>query len=233
MKSNTAYGRHTQTSQANNPTKHNNNLIIRKRGLVEYAESLAAMQTLSKKNQLDTDQIWLLQHPPVYTRGKLSKPSEIRQRLVHPIIDTDRGGKITYHGPGQLICYLMVQLPNFQSISPLVNRIDRIIIDCLRSFGIHAESNQKNRGVYVGGQKIASLGLRIKNNRTYHGFAINVDMDLSAFDAIIPCGLEQKMTQISEHTATSLSQVMDQCIQSIIKNWPNTHIEITGNELSI
>ena len=124
----------------------------------------------------------------------------------------------------------MIQLPSLQSISPLVKPIDKIIIDCLRSFDIHAESNRKNRGIYVNGRKIASIGLRIKNNRTYHGFSINVDTNLSAFDAILPCGLEQEMTQISEHTSTSVQEVMDRCIQSITQNWPNTHINIVKNK---
>jgi lipoyl(octanoyl) transferase len=228
MKNHSTFGEENRLEK--NPTTLNQNLIIHQKGLVEYAESLSAMQVLSRKKHLDTDQIWLLQHPAVYTRGKLSKPDEIRQRLTHPIVDTDRGGKITYHGPGQLICYLMIQLPSLQSISPLVKRIDKIIIDCLRSFDIHAESNRKNRGIYVNGRKIASIGLRIKNNRTYHGFSINVDTNLSAFDAILPCGLKQEMTQISEHTSTSLQEVMDRCIQSITQNWPNTHIDITKNK---
>ncbi|MAV28781.1 MAG: lipoyl(octanoyl) transferase [Legionellales bacterium] len=228
MKNHSTFGEENRLEK--NPTTLNQNLIIHQKGLVEYAESLSAMRVLSRKKHLDTDQIWLLQHPAVYTRGKLSKADEIRQRLPHPIVDTDRGGKITYHGPGQLICYLMIQLPSLQSISPLVKRIDKIIIDCLRSFDIHAESNRKNRGIYVNGRKIASIGLRIKNNRTYHGFSINVDTNLSAFDAILPCGLEQEMTQINEHTSTSLQEVMDRCIQSITQNWPNTHIDITKNK---
>ena len=225
---------HEQKSSPNRPNQistYNQHLIIEKKGITSYADSLSAMQTEAEKSQTEIDQIWLLQHHAIYTRGKLSKPDEISGNLKHPIIDTDRGGKITYHDTGQLICYMMIQLPSFQAISSLVNRIDKIIIDCLRSFGITAQTNRKNRGIYVKNRKIASLGLRVKNQRTYHGFSINVNTDLSAFTAIKPCGLDQEMTQVVDfEPRASMIQVMDQCILSIKKYWPPCDIIIKDND---
>ena len=166
-------------------------MIVKHLGVVDYAPALEAMRAYTAGRDADSeDQIWLLQHPPVYTLGQAGKP----EHLLHnptgiPLVHIDRGGQITYHGPGQLIVYFLLDLRRRGlSVRALVHHIEQSVIDLLASCGLHGERREGAPGVYLAGAKIAALGLRVKNGCTYHGLSLNVDLDLSPFAGINPCG---------------------------------------------
>jgi lipoyl(octanoyl) transferase len=148
------------------------------------------MQVFTAARTADTpDELWLLEHPPVYTLGQAGKPEHLLRVTDIPVVCIDRGGQITYHGPGQLIVYTLVDLRRRgYGIRELVGRMEQAVIEVLAARGITAERMAGAPGVYVGGAKIAALGLRVKQGCTYHGLALNVDMDLTPFAAINPCG---------------------------------------------
>ena len=166
-------------------------MIVKRLGLVEYAPALEAMRVFTAGRDADTpDEIWLLQHPPVYTLGQAGKPEHLLQNPADiPLVHIDRGGQITYHGPGQLIVYFLLDLRRRGlSVRALVHHIEQSVIDLLASCGLHGERREGAPGVYLAGAKIAALGLRVKNGCTYHGLSLNVDLDLSPFAGINPCG---------------------------------------------
>lgn len=137
------------------------------------------------------DEIWLLQHPPVFTLGLAGKREHILQVTDIPIIPIDRGGQVTYHGPGQVVAYVLLDLKRRgYGVRELVQRLEQTVIDLLAGYGIQAVRRAKAPGVYVDERKIAALGLRIKQGMSYHGLALNVDMDLAPFQCINPCGYE-------------------------------------------
>lgn len=148
------------------------------------------MQAFTTQRTDDTpDELWLTEHPPVYTLGLNRKDVRMPWRDDIPLVRTDRGGKITYHGPGQILIYLLLDLKRQGlTVRQLVDRMEGAIIALLADYGVQAEDRPDAPGVYVNGSKIASLGLRLKNGCCYHGLSLNVDMDLSPFDAIDPCG---------------------------------------------
>jgi lipoyl(octanoyl) transferase len=148
------------------------------------------MQAFTANRSAETaDEIWLLQHPPVFTLGMAGKREHLLADIGIPVVAIDRGGQITYHGPGQLVIYLLLDLKRLGfGIKDLVRRMEQAIIDALSESGIEAERQPGAPGVYVAGAKIAALGLRVKNGCTYHGLSLNLDMDLSPFQAINPCG---------------------------------------------
>ena len=168
-------------------------MIVKHLGVVDYAPALEAMRAYTAERGADSeDQIWLLQHPPVYTLGQAGKP----EHLLHnptgiPLVHIDRGGQITYHGPGQLIAYLLIDLARRRlKVRELVQLMEQAIIDTLGHYGLVAERKNGAPGVYIDEAKIAALGLRVKNGCSYHGLAINVDVDLAPFSGINPCGYE-------------------------------------------
>ena len=168
-------------------------MIVKRLGLVDYAPALEAMRVFTAGRGADTpDEIWLLQHPPVYTLGQAGKPEHLLQNpAAIPLMKIDRGGQITYHGPGQLVAYLLLDLPRRRlKVRELVFLMEQAIIDTLADHGIEAERKDGAPGVYVAGDKIAALGLRVRNGCSYHGLAINVDADLAPFGWINPCGYE-------------------------------------------
>ena len=168
-------------------------MIVKRLGLVEYAPALEAMRVFTAERGADTpDEIWLLQHPPVYTLGQAGKPEHLLQNPAGiPLVKIDRGGQITYHGPGQLVAYLLLDLPRRKlKVRELVHLMEQAIIDTLADFGLTAVRKDGAPGVYIAGDKIAALGLRVKNGCSYHGLAINVDADLVPFGWINPCGYE-------------------------------------------
>jgi lipoyl(octanoyl) transferase len=135
------------------------------------------------------DELWVLEHPPVFTLGQAGKREHLLQATDIPIIPIDRGGQITYHGPGQIVVYVLVDLKRRgYGVKELVSRMEQAVIDLLAESGVQAERRPGAPGVYVNNAKIAALGLRIKQGRSYHGLALNVDMDLSPFALINPCG---------------------------------------------
>lgn len=170
-------------------------------GLRPYQEIWDAMRACTAARDADSaDQIWLVQHPPVYTQGQAGKPEHLLAPEDIPVIQIDRGGQITYHGPGQTVMYLLLDLRRAGiGIRALVSLIEESVIGYLQELGIRAQSRIDAPGVYVDGKKIASLGLRVRGGCTYHGVALNVDMDLEPFSRINPCGLVgMQMTQLRD-----------------------------------
>ncbi len=164
---------------------------LRQLGVADYVSTWRAMQTLTAQRDAATrDEIWLLQHPPVYTQGLAGKPEHLlRADTGIPVVKIDRGGQITYHGPGQLVAYLLLDMKRRGlGVRPLVRKMEAAVINLLGSYGITANYRADAPGVYVNESKIAALGLRVKNGCCYHGLALNIDMDLTPFDAINPCG---------------------------------------------
>lgn len=164
--------------------------LIRELGRVEYEPTWRAMQDFTARRTPDTlDEIWLLEHPPVYTQGQAGKAEHLIAATDIPVVPIDRGGQITYHGPGQVVAYVLVDLRRRgYGVRELVSRMEQAVIDLLAAQGVIAARRAGAPGVYVDGAKIAALGLRIRHGCTYHGLAFNVDMDLAPFAAINPCG---------------------------------------------
>lgn len=164
--------------------------VVRSLGRVEYVPTWRAMQDFTARRTAETpDEIWLLEHPPVYTQGQAGKPEHLIAETDIPVVPIDRGGQITYHGPGQVVAYVLVDLRRRgYGIRELVARLEQAVIDLLAAQGVAAARLAGAPGVYAGGAKIAALGLRVKHGCTYHGLALNVDMDLAPFAAINPCG---------------------------------------------
>ncbi len=148
------------------------------------------MQAFTAARGPDTpDELWLLQHPPVFTLGQAGRREHILADIGVPIVAIDRGGQVTYHGPGQVIVYVLLDLKRRgYGVKALVTRLEQAVIDVLAGFGVAAARRAGAPGVYVNGAKIAALGLRIRNGCSYHGLSLNVDMDLAPFAAINPCG---------------------------------------------
>ncbi|BBU68334.1 octanoyltransferase [Fluviibacter phosphoraccumulans] len=169
-------------------------LHVRRLGLVPYEPTWHAMrdQTLARVGDAATDapdELWLVEHAPVFTQGQAGKPEHLLQDIGVPVVPIDRGGQITYHGPGQVVIYLLIDLSRRGiKVRELVNKIEQAVIDCLAAYGITADRREGAPGVYVGEAKVAALGLRIRNGCSYHGVSLNVDMDMTPFSAINPCG---------------------------------------------
>lgn len=167
-------------------------LILRHLDIEPYEPTFAAQRQMTDSRGPDTpDEIWLLQHPPVYTQGQAGKPEHLLQATQIPVVPIDRGGQITYHGPGQIVAYLLLDLRrNRIGVRDLVTRMESAVIALCAEYGIEAVARADAPGVYVGGAKLASLGLRIRNGCSYHGLALNTDMDLAPFQFINPCGYQ-------------------------------------------
>ena len=164
--------------------------LLRHLGRVDYEPTWRAMQAFTAGRGADTpDEIWLLEHPPVFTLGMAGKREHLLADIGVPVVPIDRGGQVTYHGPGQVVAYLLLDLRRRgYGVRELVRRIEQAVIDLLGDYGVSGERLAGAPGVYVGGAKIAALGLRVKGGCTYHGLALNVEMDLSPYGAINPCG---------------------------------------------
>lgn len=195
-------------------------LVVKHLGLQPYEQTFQAMQQFTDtRDETTADQIWVVQHPPVFTQGLNGKPEHlIAMQDTIPLVQTDRGGQVTYHGPGQLIIYLMIDLKRAKlGVRDLVHRMEQAIINLLNDYQLQGQAREDAPGVYVNQQKIASLGLKVRKHRSYHGLALNVDMDLTPFEWINPCGLSgMQMTQISsliEHC--SYQDIEQQAIQNL------------------
>lgn len=176
-------------------------LIVRDLGLVEYQPTLEAMRKLTAERDADTpDEIWLLQHAPVFTQGQAGKAEHVLAAGDIPVIQVERGGQVTYHGPGQLVGYLMLDLRRLGlGVRELVTAMEQSLVELLASYAVEAAPRPDAPGVYVGHAKIASLGLRVRRGCSFHGLALNVDMDMQPFSRINPCGYSGlQMTQLSE-----------------------------------
>lgn len=167
-----------------------NKLAIRDLGQCDYVSVWRDMQAFTAARTDDTpDELWIVEHPPVFTLGLNGKAEHLLNPGNIPVINVDRGGQVTYHGPGQLVIYTLLDIQRRHlSVKKLVRQLEQAIVDLLADFDIKAEGREDAPGVYVAGAKIAALGLRVKKGRTYHGLALNVDMDLAPFSRINPCG---------------------------------------------
>lgn len=177
------------------------NIEIRQLGLVNYNETCLAMQTYTaERTDTTPDQIWCVEHRPVFTQGRHGKPEHIINPHNVPVVQTDRGGQVTYHGPGQAVIYFLIDLSRQKTgIKDLVCHIEESVIKLMQSYGLKAHLIESAPGVYIDNKKIASLGLRVKHGKTYHGLSINVDMNLTPFSYINPCGYQGlQMCQLSE-----------------------------------
>lgn len=176
-------------------------LVVRRPGVVDYGHAWERMRAFSAARRPDTaDELWLLQHPAVYTAGLSCKDVDTAPLGVIPLVMSDRGGRLTYHGPGQWIVYTLVDLPRRGlGVRGLVQALEQAVIELLREYGVHAQRRAGAPGVYVGQRKIAALGLRVRRGASYHGLSFNVRMDLAPFGRIDPCGMRGlEVTQLAD-----------------------------------
>ena len=181
-------------------------LIVRELGLQPYQQVWQDMQTFTDQRGASTpDELWLVQHPPVYTLGKNAKAEHVLDPGDIPVVQSDRGGQVTYHGPGQLVVYTLIDLNRKKiGVRELVSRIENSVIELLGEYGIRANARKDAPGVYVDDRKIAALGLRVRKGCSFHGLAFNVDMDLEPFSRINPCGYQGlEVTQLSDLVAVA------------------------------
>ncbi|MEI8362492.1 MAG: lipoyl(octanoyl) transferase LipB [Betaproteobacteria bacterium] len=203
------------------------NLLVRHLGMTDFEAICLAMQNFTAQRLSDTpDELWLTEHAPVYSLGLNRKNVRLPIRNDIALISTDRGGKITYHGPGQVIIYLLLDLKRAHlTIRKLVSVLENTVIALLAEHGIEASAKSDAPGVYVQGAKIASLGLRIKKNCCYHGLSLNVNMDLTPFEAIDPCGYAGlKVTQMKDlGLNTNVQAIAELLAKKLILNLANGH----------
>jgi lipoyl(octanoyl) transferase len=197
-------------------------VITRLLGLQDYQTCWQAMrQFTDQRNENTCDEIWLLEHHPVFTQGQNGKAEHLLNPGTIPIINVDRGGQVTYHGPGQLVVYVLVDLRRKKiNVREIVTILEKSIIDLLAHYGVTAFSKSTAPGVYVDNKKICSVGLRIRKGCSYHGLAFNVAMDLEPFSRINPCGFKQlEMTQLANFiNPIEIKTVEMQLVDYLIKN---------------
>ena len=195
---------------------------IKKLGVVDYQPTFEAMKSFTAERSPDTeDEIWLLQHPPIYTQGLSGRPEHIIRAPQYPVVQIDRGGQVTYHGPGQWVAYILFDLRRAEvQVRQLVTILETAVVELLAELGIEAVGNPEARGVYVDGKKIASLGLKVSRGCSYHGLALNSDMDLTPFQSIHPCGYEGlEVTSVAAllgtacPSMTAIGDALVQCLQ--------------------
>jgi lipoyl(octanoyl) transferase len=165
-------------------------LRLRRLGLAEYEPVWRKMQEFTdRRDDTTPDELWLVQHPPVFTQGQAGKAEHVLAPGDIPVIQVDRGGQVTYHGPGQIVAYPLIDIRRKGiGVRAFVNQIEEAIIRTLAHYEVRGERREGAPGIYVAGDKIASLGLRVRRGRTFHGLAFNIDMDLEPFQRINPCG---------------------------------------------
>jgi lipoyl(octanoyl) transferase len=176
-------------------------LTVRQLGLTDYQSAWQDMQAFTDKRSANTpDELWFLQHPPVFTLGRNGKQEHLHNTGDIPVISTDRGGQVTYHGPGQLIVYPLLNIKRRRlGVQSLVRILEQSVIDLLSDYSLDAQRREKAPGVYVDDRKLAALGLRIRKGCSFHGLSLNVDMDLSPFSMIDPCGYSGlEVTQLKD-----------------------------------
>jgi len=207
--------------------------MIRHLGLQDYSAIFTAMKAFNEQRDADTaDEIWMLEHQPVFTQGQAGKEEYILFPGDIPVVKSDRGGHVTYHGPGQITAYVLVDLKRLKiGVRDLVTLIEQALVQTLAHWNINAAAHADAPGVYVdNGDKIASLGLRIRKGCSYHGLNFNVSMDLSPWQRINPCGLGVAMTQLSDlvDQPPSIKQVMDKLADSLSVGLGYNNVQI-GN----
>lgn len=197
-------------------------LGVRELGLQDYLPVWQAMQRFTNERTPESaDELWLLQHNPVFTQGQAGKPEHLLLPGNIPVVQSDRGGQVTYHGPGQLVGYLLLDVRRLSvGVRDLVSLIERSLVEVLAGYGVTAAAKPDAPGVYVDGAKIASLGLRIRNGRSFHGLALNVDMDLEPFRRINPCGYAGlPMTQLRDLIGpVDFNDVLGRLREQLVRN---------------
>jgi lipoyl(octanoyl) transferase len=197
-------------------------VIIRYLGLQDYTATWQAMQQFTHARDENTlDEIWLLEHPPVFTQGQSGKPEHVLAPGDIPVIRSDRGGQVTYHGPGQLVAYTLVDLKRKKlSIRGTITRLEQAVIHLLAEYHLTAYAKCEAPGVYIDQKKICSIGLRVRRGCAFHGLALNVAMDLEPFSRINPCGFPSlEMTQLADYQNTvTLEAVGSKLIEYLMKS---------------
>jgi lipoyl(octanoyl) transferase len=191
---------------------------VRQLGLCKYEPVWRAMQEFTdRRDESSVDQLWLVQHPPVFTQGQAGKAEHVLAPGDIPVIQVDRGGQVTYHGPGQIVAYPLVDIRRKGiGVREFVKHIEEAIICVLDQYGVVGERLEGAPGIYVKGEKIASLGLRVRHGRSFHGLAFNIDMDLEPFQRINPCGYQGlRVTQLKEFAPLVFSEVENRLLESI------------------
>jgi len=193
---------------------------IRHLGIRDYLPVWHEMQHFTDRRTAETeDEIWFLQHPPVFTLGQAGKPEHLLDPGDIPVLQVDRGGQVTYHGPGQLIAYLLIDLRrNRLGVRALVTLMEQSVVQLLAGFGINAAARKQAPGVYVEGRKIAALGLRVRRGCSYHGLSLNVSMDLTPFERINPCGYPGlQITQLADLGVTAGLPQVTTALEGILR----------------
>ncbi|MEZ9071452.1 lipoyl(octanoyl) transferase LipB [Vibrio splendidus] len=212
-----------------------NKLTVKKLGRQDYEPVWKAMHKFTdERTEEDVDQIWLVEHNPVFTQGQAGKAEHVLNAGDIPVIQSDRGGQVTYHGPGQLVAYFLINIRRKKfGVRDLVTHIENLVINTLKAYNIDSTARPDAPGVYVDGKKICSLGLRIRRGCSFHGLALNVDMDLSPFLRINPCGYQgMEMAQVSQLGGPSeLENVEQQLIQELVEllGYDQVDIQATSN----
>jgi len=202
-------------------------IVIRQLGRQPYATTFARMQAFTDARlETTTDEIWLLEHPPVFTQGLAGKAEHVLDPGNIPVIQTDRGGQVTYHGPGQLVGYFLIDLRRLGiGIRRLVSLLEDSVISTLAEYAINATARAAAPGVYVNDAKICSLGLRVRRGCSYHGIAFNVAMDLSPFERINPCGFKNlTVTQVENFIpGITVADIARQLIPELCQHFGYAH----------
>lgn len=181
-------------------------VLVRDLGVIEYDASWEAMKAFTNTRGIDDqDEIWLLEHPSVFTQGQAGKAEHVLAPGDIPVVQADRGGQVTYHGPGQLVAYVLFDLKRQKiGVRELIHRTEQVLIDVLKQWQIDAYADPNAPGVYIGDDKIASVGMRVRRGCSFHGLAINLDTDLEPFTRINPCGYAgMKATRLANHSGYS------------------------------
>lgn len=195
-------------------------VTIRQLGLVDYETVWHAMQKFTDARDSSTsDEIWLVEHPPVYTLGQAGRKEHILDPGDIPVVQSDRGGQVTYHGPGQIVAYPLLDIRRLgMNVRELVSVIEEAVIAVLKDYGVKAARATGAPGVYVDGMKIAALGLRVRRGCSFHGLSFNINMDLEPYQRINPCGFEGlEVTQLSNFKAVEIQQVQSKLIACLAK----------------
>ena len=200
----------------------------RRLGVVDYQPTFDAMKRFTAERTAATeDEIWLLQHPPVYTQGLTGRTEHVLDAGAIPVIQIDRGGQVTYHGPGQWVAYILYDLRRANvNIRELVTLLENAVVALLGEWGLSASGDPSARGVYVDGRKIAALGLKVSRGRAYHGLSLNVDMDLAPFKGINPCGYEglevTSMAALLGENCPDMESVAESLLAQLVSALPTT-----------
>jgi lipoyl(octanoyl) transferase len=188
-------------------------------GLSDYEPVWRRMQAFTdQRDEKREDELWLVEHPPVFTQGQAGKAEHVLAPGDIPVIQVDRGGQVTYHGPGQIVAYPLVDIRRKgMGVREFVNKLEQSIIELLKQYGVNGERIEGAPGIYVNGEKIASLGLRVRRGRAFHGLALNIEMDLEPFQRINPCGYaDLRVTQLSEQASVDFADAQNRLVESLV-----------------